>query len=83
MPPERRIATLVAFARVFEAVAQDDAVDLLQSIDHEMLGSRGTNRSAGAAAHHPRLGCGGYPTPGLKSRSGWVIGSNGTENRAG
>ena len=27
MPPGRRIATLVAFAHVFEAVAQDDAVD--------------------------------------------------------
>ena len=32
MPPERRIATLVAFARVFEAVAQDDAVDLLNQL---------------------------------------------------
>ena len=32
MPPERRIATLVAFAHVFEAVAQDDAVDLLNQL---------------------------------------------------
>lgn len=29
MPEERRIATLLAFARVFEATAQDDALDLL------------------------------------------------------
>jgi hypothetical protein len=32
MPPERRIATLVAFAHVFEGVAQDDAVDLLNQL---------------------------------------------------
>jgi len=32
MPPERRIATLVAFAHVFETVAQDDAVDLLNQL---------------------------------------------------
>ena len=32
MPPERRAATLVAFAHVFETVAQDDAVDLLNQL---------------------------------------------------
>ena len=28
MPPDRRVATLLAFVRVYEAVAQDDAVDV-------------------------------------------------------
>ena len=57
---------------------------LLNQLITKCLARAETNRSAGAAAHHPRLGCGGYPTqPGLKSRSGWVIGSNGRENRAG
>ena len=32
MPQERRLATLVAFAHVFEAVAQDDALDLLDHL---------------------------------------------------
>ena len=32
MPPERRVATLVAFAYLFEIVAQDDAVDLLNQL---------------------------------------------------
>ena len=32
MPPERRVATLVAFAHLFEIVAQDDAVDLLNQL---------------------------------------------------
>jgi TnpA family transposase len=37
MPPERRIATLVAFAHVFEAVAQDDALDLLHQLITQCL----------------------------------------------
>jgi TnpA family transposase len=37
MPPERRIATLVAFAHVFETVAQDDALDLLQQLITQCL----------------------------------------------
>ena len=37
MPPERRIATLVAFAHVFEAVAQDDALDLLSQLITQCL----------------------------------------------
>jgi hypothetical protein len=32
MPGERQIATLLAFARVYESVARDDAVDLLQQL---------------------------------------------------
>jgi hypothetical protein len=32
MPPERRVTTLVAFAHVFETVAQVDAVDLLNQL---------------------------------------------------
>ena len=32
MPPDRRIATLVAFAHMFETVAQDDAIDLLNQL---------------------------------------------------
>jgi TnpA family transposase len=32
MPPHRRIATLLAFALVYETVAQDDAVDLLNQL---------------------------------------------------
>jgi hypothetical protein len=32
MPTERRIATLVAFAYVFEAIAQDDSLDLLNQL---------------------------------------------------
>jgi TnpA family transposase len=32
MPDERRIATLVAFAYIFESVAQDDCVDLLNQM---------------------------------------------------
>ena len=34
MPRERRIATLVAFANVFERVAQDDALDLLRAFSY-------------------------------------------------
>ena len=36
MPDERQIATLLAFARVYESVAQDDAVDLL----HQFIGTK-------------------------------------------
>jgi len=32
MPSERRVATLVAFAHMFETVAQDDAIDLLNQL---------------------------------------------------
>lgn len=37
MPPERRIATLVAFAHAFEIVAQDDALDLLHQLITQCL----------------------------------------------
>ncbi len=37
MPEERRIAMLVAFAHVFEAVAQDDALDLLDHLITQTL----------------------------------------------
>lgn len=37
MPTERRIATLVAFAHTFEAVAQDDALDLLNQLITQCL----------------------------------------------
>ena len=37
MPEERRIATLVAFAYVFEAIAQDDSLDLLDQLITECL----------------------------------------------
>jgi TnpA family transposase len=37
MPPQRRIATLVAFAHVFEIVAQDDALDLLDQLITQCL----------------------------------------------
>jgi hypothetical protein len=36
MPEERQIATLLAFARTYESVAQDDAVDLL----HQFVGTK-------------------------------------------
>jgi hypothetical protein len=36
-PPERRIATRVAFAHVVETVAQDDALDLLQQLITQCL----------------------------------------------
>jgi hypothetical protein len=37
MPPERRLATLVAFAAVYEAIAQDDALDLLDHLTSLVL----------------------------------------------
>jgi TnpA family transposase len=37
MPKERCIATLVAFAHVFEAVAQDDSIDLLNQLITQCL----------------------------------------------
>ena len=37
MPAERRIATLLAFAHVFETVAQDDALDLLDQLITQCL----------------------------------------------
>jgi hypothetical protein len=37
MPEERRIATLVAFARSLEALAQDDALDVLFALVSEMV----------------------------------------------
>ncbi len=37
MSAERRLATLVAFAHVFEAVAQDDAIDLLNQLITQCL----------------------------------------------
>jgi hypothetical protein len=37
MPAARRTATLVAFARVFEATAQDDALDVLDLMIGRLL----------------------------------------------
>ena len=37
MPPERRVATLVAFARRLEALAQDDALEVLFALVSEMV----------------------------------------------
>ena len=37
MPPDRRVATLLAFARAFEATALDDALDLLDLIITDLL----------------------------------------------
>lgn len=37
MPPERRIATLVAFVYILEEVATDDAIDLLDLLIRELL----------------------------------------------
>jgi hypothetical protein len=37
MPPERRIATLVAFAYILEEIATDDAIDLLDLLIRELL----------------------------------------------
>ena len=37
MAPERRVATLLAFARVYEARAQDDALDVLDSLIAALL----------------------------------------------
>ena len=36
MPPDRRVATLLAFARVFEATALDDALDVLDALITEL-----------------------------------------------
>jgi hypothetical protein len=36
MPPDRRVATLLAFARVFEATALDDASDVLDALITEL-----------------------------------------------
>jgi hypothetical protein len=36
MPPDRRVATLLAFARVFEATALDDALDVLDAMITEL-----------------------------------------------
>jgi len=43
MPPERRVATLLAFARILESTAQDDALDLLDLLLADLL--RGAARS--------------------------------------
>ena len=37
MPPERRVATLLAFARLLESTAQDDALDLLDLLLADLL----------------------------------------------
>jgi hypothetical protein len=39
MPFERRIATLVAFARIIEATATDDAIDVLELLIKDLLTS--------------------------------------------
>jgi hypothetical protein len=44
MPVARRTATLVAFARVFEATAQDDALDVLDLMIGELLTRRRERR---------------------------------------
>jgi hypothetical protein len=47
MPDERQIATLLAFSRVYESVAQDDAVDLLHQFIWHEAASRRAHRRAG------------------------------------
>ncbi|MBA3533745.1 MAG: hypothetical protein H0T73_17650 [Ardenticatenales bacterium] len=37
MPEERQIATLLAFAHSYEAIAQDDALDLLEQLTRSLL----------------------------------------------
>jgi len=37
MPPDRRLATLLAFARVYEGIAQDDALDALDQLIATLL----------------------------------------------
>ena len=37
MAPERRVATLLAFARVFEIIAMDDAIDLLDFLISQLI----------------------------------------------
>jgi Tn3 transposase DDE domain/Domain of unknown function (DUF4158) len=49
MPTERRIATLLAFARAFEAIALDAALDLLDALISELL------REAHDTGEHERL----------------------------
>ncbi|MEJ7843537.1 MAG: Tn3 family transposase [Rubrobacter sp.] len=45
MPDDRRVATLVAFVRRLEAVAQDDALDLFNALVSDMVsGSKGLAR---------------------------------------
>ena len=44
LPPARRVATLLAFARVLEATAQDDALDVFDQVLDELL--RGAARTA-------------------------------------
>ena len=63
MPPDRRVATLLAFARVFEATALDDALDVLDALITELsLQARRTGR-AGTTPHDPRPGCRRPATP--------------------
>jgi len=66
MPPERRLATLVAFAHVTEATAQDDALDVLDQFMGDLLnrverqGDRArlrTLRDLDAAALRLRAAC--------------------------
>lgn len=45
MPPDRRIASLIAFAHIYEGVAQDDALDLLNQLITQCL-SRADNKGA-------------------------------------
>ncbi|MDQ3318278.1 MAG: hypothetical protein M3522_13240, partial [Actinomycetota bacterium] len=45
MPEQRRVASLVAFARKLEATAQDDALDLLDRLVGDLVSqSRGAER---------------------------------------
>ena len=37
MAPERRVATLLAFARAFEIIAMDDAIDLLDFLISQLI----------------------------------------------
>ena len=57
MPADRRVATLLAFARAFEATAQDDALDLLDLLITDIVAPSPTPRATGAAPHAPRPGC--------------------------
>ena len=63
MPRDRRVATLLAFARAFEATALDDALDLLDLIITDLLAPGQAHRREGTTSHTPRPGCGRSATP--------------------
>jgi hypothetical protein len=51
MPAARRFATLVAFVHCLEATAQDEVLEVLEMLLHDLFGKAITARSEGTAAH--------------------------------